>query len=74
MCKNLQIGKYPHPLDGVLFLGDQPLAEVLVEPFESHGNAEIATSVWQPLPLLFTDNLPDSPLPSLHFTAPSLPS
>ena len=25
-------------------------------------------------PLLITDNLPDSPLPALHFTAPSLPT
>ncbi|MBQ2628958.1 MAG: hypothetical protein IJG13_04700 [Kiritimatiellae bacterium] len=30
-------GKYPRPLDVMLFLRDQPLGEVLVEPLEVVG-------------------------------------
>ena len=70
----LQLGKNPRPLDGVLVLRDQPLGEILVEPLQSGGNAEFATSASENTPLLITDNLPDSPLLALHFTAPSLPS
>ena len=33
----LKFGKYPHPLDGALFLGDQSLGEVLAEPLEVVG-------------------------------------
>ena len=33
-----QLGKYSHPLGGMLFLGNQPLDEVLVEPLEPRGN------------------------------------
>ena len=35
----LKFGKYPHPLDGVLVLRNQPLGEVLVEPLEVGGDA-----------------------------------
>ena len=70
----LQLGKDSRTLGGVLVLGDQPLGEVLVEPLEVSGNAEVATTASENTPLLITDNLPDSPLHALHFTAPSLPS
>ena len=73
-ARTLQLDNYPHPLDGVFVLRDQPLGVVLVEPLEVVGNAEVATTASEETPLLITDNLPDSPLPALHFTAPSLPS
>ena len=38
LAASSQLGKYSRPLGGVLFLGDQPLDEVLVEPPEPRGN------------------------------------
>lgn len=58
----------------MLILRERPLGVVLVEPLGVVGNAEVATTASEETPLLITDNLPYSPLPALHFTAPSLPS
>lgn len=72
-ARTLQLGKNPRPLDVMLFLRYQHLGEVLVEPLKVCGNAEVATTASGNTPLIITANLPDSPLPALHFTAPFLP-
>ena len=45
LAASSQLGKYSRPLGGVLFLGDQPLDEVLVEPLEPRRNTGASLGV-----------------------------
>ena len=48
---SLKLCKYPRPLDGVLFLRDQTLGEVFLEPLEPRGNAGAPTPFLRPITL-----------------------